>query len=62
MEETFLIKQQEMIKRTYVYILNITNVQRDYYTTVCLLDHPYIKEHCKMIAIDLSKKQALDVD
>lgn len=31
-------------------------------TTGCLLDYPYIKEIYKLIAIDVSNKQALDVD
>ena len=29
---------------------------------VCLLDYPYFENHYKMIAIDLSKQQALDAD
>ena len=32
------------------------------YTTGCLLDYPYFKDSYKMIAVDLSKKQALDAD
>ena len=32
------------------------------YTTGCLLDYPYFKGNYKMIAIDLSKRQALDAD
>ena len=35
--------------------------QGDDYTTGCLLDYTYFKKY-KMIAIDLSKQQALDVD
>ena len=27
-----------------------------------MLDYPYFKDHYKMIAIDLSKQQALDAD
>ena len=34
----------------------------DDYGTGCLLDCPYFKKNCKMIAIDLSKQQALDTD
>ena len=34
----------------------------DDYTTGCLLDYPYLKENYKMIAIDLSKQQAVDAD
>ena len=30
-----------------------------YITTGCLLDYSYFKDHYKMIAIDLSKQQAL---
>ena len=36
--------------------------QRDDYTTGCLLDYSYLKDYYKMIAIDLSKQQALDAD
>ena len=32
------------------------------YTTGCLLDYPCFKNHYKMIAIELSKQQALDGD
>ena len=35
---------------------------RDDYTTGCLLDYPYFKDNYKMIAINLSKQQALDAD
>ena len=34
--------------------------QGDDYATGCLLRYPYFKEHYKLIAIDLSKQQALD--
>ena len=40
----------------------ITNGQGDDYTTGCLLDYTYFKKYHKMIAIDLSKEQALDAD
>ena len=36
--------------------------QGDDYTTGCLLGQNYFNNHYKMIAIDLSKKQALDAD
>ena len=32
------------------------------YATVCLLDYPHVKENYNMIAIYLSKQQALDAD
>ena len=28
----------------------------------CLLDYPYFKKFCKMIAIDLNKQHVLDAD
>ena len=37
-------------------------VQGDDFVTGCLLSYPYFKEHYYMIAIDLSKHQALDAD
>ena len=36
--------------------------QGDDYTTGCLLDCNYFKEHYKLIAVDLSKQQAFDAD
>ena len=49
-------------KVTYENIRKIAIVQGDDYTTVCLLDYTYFKKYYKMIAIDLSKEQALDAD
>ena len=48
--------------RTYDNIRMIVIGQGDDYTTGCLLDYNYFKEHYEMIAIDLSKQQALDAD
>ena len=48
--------------KTYENIRKITIGQGDDYTTGCLLDYSYFKNHYKMIAIDLSKQQALDAD
>ena len=47
--------------KTYESIRKIATGQGDDYTTGCLLDYSYCKNHYKMIAIDLSKQQALDV-
>ena len=47
---------------TYENIRRITTGKGDDYTTGCLLDYSYFKENYKMIAIDLSKQQALDAD
>ena len=49
-------------KVTYENIREIAIDQGDDYTTGCLLDYPYFTDTYKMIAIDLSKQQALDAD
>ena len=49
-------------KVTYENIRKIATGQGDDYTTGCLLDYTYFKKYYKMIAIDLSKQQALDAD
>ena len=51
-----------IINKTYENIRKIAIGQGDDYTTGCLLDYSYFKDHYKMIAIDLSKQQALDAD
>ena len=48
--------------KTYENIRKFATGQGDDYTTGCLLDYPYFKENYIMIAIDLSKQQALDGD
>ena len=53
------IKDNEV---TYENIRKINTGQGDDYTTGCLLDYIYLKKYYRMIAIDLSKQQALDVD
>ena len=47
---------------TYENIRKIATGLADGYTTGCLLDYIYFKKYYKMIAIDLSKQQALDAD
>ena len=49
-------------KVTYENIRKVATGQGDDYTTGCLLDYTYFKKYYKMIAIDLSKQQALDAD
>ena len=51
--------------KTYDNIRKIVTGQEDDYTTGCLLDYPYFKEHYKQIknrTIDLSKQEKLDAD
>ena len=43
-------------------IRKIYTGQGDDYPTCCLLDYSYFNENYTMIAIDLSKQQALDAD
>ena len=40
----------------------IATGQKNDYTTGCLLDYNYFNNHYKMIAITLSKQQALDAN
>ena len=47
---------------TYNSIQKTTTVQAGDYTTGCLLDYNYFNKYYKMIAVDLSKREALDVD
>ena len=49
-------------KVTFDNIRMIATGQGDDYTTGCLLDYTYFKKYYKMIAIDLSKQEALDAD
>ena len=49
-------------KVTYDNSRKIATGQGDNYTTGCLLDYPYFANTYKMIAVDLSKQQALDAD
>ena len=49
-------------KVTNENIRKITTGQGNDYMTGCLLDYTYLKKYYKMIAIDLSKQQAVDGD
>ena len=48
--------------KIYENITKIATGKGDDYTTGCLLYYSYFKENYKMIAIDLSKQQALNAD
>ena len=50
------------MNKTYENIRRLATGQGDDYTMGCLLDYSYFKENFKLIAIDLSKQQALDAD
>ena len=46
--------------KTYDNIQMIALGEGDDYTTRCLLDYNYFNKYCKVIAIDLSKHQAME--
>ena len=60
--ENFLDKLEKVNKVTYENIRKFATGQGDDYTTGCYLDYPYFKDTYKVIAVDLSKQQALDAD
>ena len=60
--ENFFDQPIKNNKVTYENIRNIAISQGDDYTTGCLLDYAYFTNTYKMIAVDLSKQQALDAD
>ena len=49
-------------KVTYENIRKNATGQGDDYKNGCLLDYIYFKKYYKMVAVDLSKQQALDAD
>ena len=62
MEDIFFDQPAKNDLRTYDNIPKTATGQGDDYTTYCLLSHPYFKKHYKLLAIDLSKQQALNAD
>ena len=60
--ENFFDQPIKNNKVTYENIGKIASGQGDDFTTGFLLDYPYFADTYKMIAVDLSKQQALDAD
>ena len=60
--ENFFDQPIKNNKVTYENIRKIATGQGDDYTTDCFLDYSYFTYTYKMIAVDLSKQQALDAD
>ena len=60
--KNFLDQPIKNNKVTYKNIRKMAIGQGDYYTTGCLLDYIYFKNYYKMIAVDLSKQQAINFD
>ena len=48
--------------KKYDEIRKLATGQEDYYTTGCLLDYQYFKDHYQLIAVDLSEQKELDAD
>ena len=60
--ENFFDQPIKNNKVTYDNIRKIAIGYGDDNTTGCLLDYPYLADTYKMIAVDLSRQQALDAD
>ena len=61
-EKNFFDKPIKNNKLTYENSRQISTCQGDHYTTGFLLGYIYFKNNYKIIAVDLSKQQALDAD
>ena len=61
-DENFFDQPIKNNKITYENIRKIATGQGGDYTIGCLLDYPYFANTYKMIAVDLSKQQALEAD
>ena len=48
--------------KLYEEIKKLTTAQGEDYTTGCLLDYDFIKNHYRLIADDLSRQRELDAD
>ena len=60
--EKFFYQPIKNNKVTYENITKIATGKGADYATGCLLDYSYFADTYKMIAVDLSKQQALDAD
>ena len=61
-KKIFWSTKNKYYKTTYDNIRKIATGQGDDYASGCLLDSTYFKKYYKMVAIDLSKQQALDAE
>ena len=60
--ENFFVQPIKDNRVTYENIRKVATGKGDDYTTGCLLDYTYFRDNYKMIAVDLSRQQALDAD
>ena len=61
-EEKFFDQPIKDNKVTYENFRKVAKGKGDDHTTGCLLDYTYFRDNYKMIAVDLSRQQALDAD
>ena len=59
MAQTFMINKLMMKSKS---TMKLERLKGDHYTAGCLLDYQYLKNHYKLIAVDLSKQRELDAD
>ena len=62
MEKNFFDQAIDSDKKQYEEIRKLTTGQSEDYTTVCILDYDYIKNHYILIATDLCRQKELDAD
>ena len=60
--ENFFDQPIKHNKVTYKNVRKVATGKGDDYTTGCLLDYTYFRDNYKMIAVDLSRQQALGPD
>ena len=62
MEKNFSDQAIDSDIKRYEEIRKLTTEEGGNYTTGCLLDYNYIKNHYRLIAIDLRRQKELDAD
>ena len=60
--KNYSTKQTKKDSRTYDNIRKIATSQGDDYTTRCLLNYLYFKDHYKLIVVDFRQQQKLDAN
>ena len=60
--KNFYDQRVDSDRKQYEEIRKLGTGQGEDYTTGCLLNYDYIKNHCRFIAVDLSRQKELDTD
>ena len=60
--KNFYDQRVDSDRKQYEEIRKLGTGQGEDYTTGCLLDYDYMKNHCRFIAVDLSRQKELDTD